>query len=85
MVQYHLEHCVGFKLQERTLGLQNSENFVTGDESHLGNTMRVTKNDANLGWCQAFSCEFYNVFDDIFGRSFKPMRGSTAVWEGRRG
>jgi hypothetical protein len=36
-----------------TLGFQDSENLVTGDESDLGDPMGITKRDANLGGREA--------------------------------
>ena len=41
-----------------TLGFQDSENLVTGDESDLRDPMGITKSDTNLRRREAFTGEF---------------------------
>ena len=53
----------------RTFRLEDTEDFVTGDESDLGDTVRVTKDDTDLRWGQAFAGQFTDVVDDIFRSS----------------
>jgi hypothetical protein len=65
------------------LRLEDTENFVSGDEADLGDTMRVTKGDANLGGGKTLAGEFHDLVDDLFGGGLEPGRGGPAIREGR--
>lgn len=71
------------RVSRRTLRLEDTEDLVTGDETNLGDTMRVAEGDTDLGGGQAFAGEFDDVFNDILRGGFKPRRGCPAVREGR--
>jgi hypothetical protein len=49
----------------KAIRLEDAENFVARDKAHLGDTMRVTKCDTNLGRREALACELNNVLDDV--------------------
>lgn len=50
----------------RTIRLEDTENFVACDKAHLGDTVRVTECNTNLGRCEALACELDDVLDDVF-------------------
>ena len=59
-------------VHRRTLGLQDTEDLVTGDEAHLGDTVRVTEGDTNLGGGQTLTGELDDVLDDVLRGSLEP-------------
>jgi hypothetical protein len=63
--------------------LEDTKDFVTSDEAHLGDTMRVTESDTDLGRGKALAGELSDVLDDIFLRGLEPRRLVTAVRKGR--
>jgi hypothetical protein len=67
----------------RTIGLQDTKDFVAGYEADLGDAMGVTEGDADLGGGQALTSELDDVVDDILGSRLEPGGGSAAVGEGR--
>ena len=70
------------KRDVRTLGLEDTQDLVTGDEADLGDAVRVTEGDTDLGGGQALASELGDLLDDLFGGSLEPRRGSAAVREG---
>ena len=64
------------------MGLQDTEDLVTGQEADLGDTVRVTEGDTDLGRREALAGELDDVLDDVVGRRLEPGRGSAAVGEG---
>ena len=64
------------------MGLQDTEDLVTSDESHLGNTVRVTEGNTDLGGCETLARQLGDVVNDILRGGLEPGRGSTAVGEG---
>jgi hypothetical protein len=64
-------------------GLENTEDFVSGDETDLSNTMRISQHYTDLGWCHTPTGEFVDLFDDFGGSCFKPGWSATRVREGR--
>jgi hypothetical protein len=65
------------------LRLEDTEDFVTGDETDLGDTVRVTEGDTDLGGGKAFPGELDDVVDNVLWGCLKPRRGSAAVRESR--
>lgn len=65
------------------MSLEDTEDFVTSDESHLGDTVRVTEGNTDLGGGQTLTGELGDVLIDILGGGLEPGRGSAAVREGR--
>lgn len=68
-----------------TMALQHPQNLVSSYESDLGDAMRVSEGDTDLGWREAFTGEFDDVVDDIVRRRFEPSRRGSAVWQSRGG
>lgn len=48
-----------------TMSLENPQDLAASDTLHLGNAMRITKNDTNLGWCQALLGKLTDVFINL--------------------
>ena len=67
-----------------TLRLEDTEDFVAGDEPHLGDTVRVTEGDTDLGGCEAFAGELDDVLNDILWCRLEPCGRCPAVGQGRR-
>jgi hypothetical protein len=63
------------------LGFEDTEDLVTGDEAHLGDTVRVTEGNTDLGWGQTLAGELDDLVDNILGGGLEPRRGSAAVGE----
>lgn len=63
------------------MGFEDTEDLVTGDEAHLGDTMRVTEGNTDLGWGQALTGELDDLVDNIFVGGLEPRRRSAAVGE----
>ena len=67
----------------RTLGLQDTEDLVTGDEADLGDTVGVTELDTDLGGRQTLAGELDDLVGDILGGGLEPRRRSADVGKGR--
>jgi hypothetical protein len=53
-----------------SFGFQNSENFVSGDESHLGDTVRIPEDHTDLRRGQTLFGEFVDLLLDVVGCQF---------------
>merc|ERR1719245_2712099 len=73
------------QIGSQTLGLQNSQNLVTGDEPDLCNTMGIPEDDTNLRGGQTLLGQLENVFLDLIGSQFQPVGNTTAVRQSRLG
>jgi len=62
--------------------LKDTEDFVAGDEADLGDAMRVTEGDTDLGRGEAFPGELDDVVDDVLRSCLEPRWGCAAVGEG---
>ena len=58
--------------KRRTLRFKNTQDLVARYETNLGNPMRVSEGNADLGWSQAFTGELDDVVDNVFRGSFEP-------------
>ena len=56
----------------RTLSLEDTEDLVARHEADLGDAVRVTKGDTDLGWGEAFSSKLCDVLDDVLRRCLEP-------------
>jgi len=56
----------------RTQSLENTEDLVTRHEADLGDAVRVTKGDADLGWSKALSSKLCDVLDDVLRGCLEP-------------
>jgi hypothetical protein len=61
---------MGPERSRRTVRLEDTENFVARDKTHLRNTVRVAEGNTDLGRCETFACELDDVLDDILWRRF---------------
>lgn len=59
--------------------------LVTSHESDLGNTLRVTELNTDLRGGETLSGELEDLVGDLLRGSLEPRRGSSSVWQGRRG
>jgi hypothetical protein len=66
-----------------TVRLENSQNLVTSDNLDLGNTMRVTKKNTNLGGSKTLTSVLDNLLNDRVGSKLQPA-GSLARVGGSR-
>ena len=69
--------------EEHTLGFEDTEDLVSGDEADLGDAVRVTELDTDLGGGHALASELDDLLNDLFRGGFEPLRGAAAVREGR--
>lgn len=67
---------------ELTVGLQDSENLVTGDELDLGNTVGVSQDDTDLGGAQTSSGKLEDLVTDFLGGGLGPRRLRPSVRKG---
>ena len=56
----------------RTLSLEDTEDLVARHKADLGDAVRVTKGDTDLGWGEAFSSKLCDVLDDVLRRCLEP-------------
>lgn len=68
---------------KRTVGLQDSENLVTGDEPDLGDTVRVTEDDTDLGRRETALRELEDLVRNVLGRCLGPRRLGATVRQRR--
>jgi hypothetical protein len=59
-------------LRSETVGLEDTENLVTSDTLDLGNAVRVTENDTNLGGGKTLLSELEDLFANFLGSSLNP-------------
>ena len=67
---------------EHTVRLEDTKDLVTSDKTDLGDTVRVTEGNTDLGGCKALASQLGDVLDDIVGGGLEPCRGSAAVGDG---
>lgn len=75
----------GLERSGRTIRLEDAEDLVTGDGLDLGDTVRVTEDDTDLGGSQTLAGQLEDVVVDLVGRDLQPPRGGALVGEGRTG
>lgn len=68
-----------------TVRLEDTEDLVSGDALDLGDTVRVTEDDTDLGRGQALARELEDVVADLVGRDLQPARRGALVGERRSG
>lgn len=66
-----------------TVGLEDAEDLVSGDNLGLGDTVGVTKDLTNLGGSCALPGELADLLDDLLGGGLEPRRRSARVGDGR--
>lgn len=66
-----------------TVGLEDSEDLVSGNALDLGDTVRVTENDTDLGWGETSSGELEDLVGNLLRGGLGPRRLRTTVRESR--
>jgi len=66
-----------------TIGLQDTDQLVASDVSHLGNAVRVTKDNTDLGRGHSLLGKLANVLIDLSSSGLQPGRRGSSVWECR--
>ena len=66
-----------------TVRLQDTKDLVTGDETHLGDTVRVTEGHTDLRRGQTLARQLADVVNNILRGGLEPRRRGAAVREGR--
>ena len=69
----------------KTVGLKDTNDLLSSDRLHLGNTIGIPKNHTNLRWSQSLLGKLADVFLNIVGGDLKPRRRRALVWEGSLG
>jgi hypothetical protein len=68
-----------------TVGLQDSENLVSSHKLDLGDTVRVTEDDTDLGRGETTLGQLEDLVADLLGGGLGPRWLGTSVGEGRGG
>ena len=68
---------------KHTIGLQDTEDLVTSDRLDLGDTVRVTENDADLRGRETATGELEDLLGNVLGGGLGPRGLRAAVGEGR--
>lgn len=58
-------------------------NSHTSDNLNLGDAVRVSEDDTDLGWGSTLLGELADLVDDLLGGGLEPRRSSAGVWDGR--
>ena len=66
-----------------TVRLEDTKDLVTGHEADLGDTVRITEGDTDLGGRKTLAGKLGDVLDDVLGRGLEPGGGRAAVGESR--
>ena len=64
------------------MGLEDTEDLVSGDKADLGDSRGITQGDTDLGGGQALAGELDDLVNNIVGGGLEPRRGRAAVGEG---
>ena len=62
---------------------EDTEDFISSDETNLGDTVRVTEGDTDLRRSQTLAGKLDDLVDNVFWGSFKPRRWCSAVRQSR--
>lgn len=68
----------------QTVGLQDTQDLVTSDNLGLGNTVRVSQQDTDLGWSQTLSGVLDDLLNNGLRRELEPSWSVSGVWKRRR-
>ena len=69
----------------QTVGLQDSHDLVTSDDTGLGNTVSISQQDTDLRWGQTLSGVLDDLLNDRLSGSLEPSWSISRVWNSRRG
>lgn len=73
-----------WNLRSQTVGLEDSQDLVTGDDLSLGNTVSVSQDNTNLRRSQTLSGVLDDLLNNLVRRQLEPGRSVSRVWNGRR-
>lgn len=65
-----------------TVGFEDSEDLVAGDDLDLSDAVAIAQDNTNLRRRSALSCELANVVDNRVWRGLEPCRHCSRVWDG---
>lgn len=68
----------------QTVGLEDPQNLVTGDESDLGDTVAVSEDDTDLGRGETSSSELEDLVTDVLRGGLGPRGLRSSVRKRRR-
>ena len=74
-----------WQIWSQSLGLEDTEDLVTSDETDLGNSVTVSKDDTDLGRGHTLLGELEDLVLDILRGQLEPGGHSATVGEGRLG
>lgn len=69
----------------QTVGLQDSQDFVTGDNLSLGNTMSISQQNTDLGWSQTLSGVLDDLLNNLVRGQLEPSWSVSRVRNSGRG
>ena len=69
----------------KSLGLEDAEDLVSGDESDLGNSVAVPEDDADLGRGQTLLGQLEDLLLDVVGGQLQPGGDCAAERQSRLG
>ena len=65
-----------------TIGLEDAQDLVAGDDLDLCDAVRVTEGDANLRRRGTLTGELADLVDDLLGGGLQPCWWCARVWDG---
>lgn len=68
-------------LWSQTVGLQDSQDLVTSDNSSLGDTVSISQDNTNLRWSQTLSGVLDDLLNNFVSRELEPRRSVSRVWK----
>jgi hypothetical protein len=69
----------------KTVGLEDTHNLLSSDRANLGDSVRITEDDTNLGGGKTLLGELADVLLNVGGRNLAPTGGSAFVRAGTLG
>lgn len=72
-----------WKLWGETVRLQDSENLVTGDDLDLVDSVGISQNNTDLGWCETLLGQLDDLLDDSLWRRLEPRWNVSRIWNSR--
>lgn len=69
--------------QSFTIGLEDAQDLVAGNDADLSDAVRVTQNDTNLGGSGTLLGQLANLLNDLVGGGLEPRGNSARVGNGR--
>jgi hypothetical protein len=70
-----------WELRSESVGLEDTDDFVSGNVLDLGNSVGITEDDSNLRWRQTLLGELANLVNNLLSASLQPRGRGAAVRE----